>query len=68
MDDSKCGFGHFYYSVTPQYAKIIEIWKGLEIKHKNFHQYGSKIIQALFEGNATKAEELYKEAEVTLRN
>lgn len=63
IDDSKCGFGHFYYSVTPQYVEIMEIWKELGKKHKNFHQYGSKIIQALFEENAAKAEELYKEAE-----
>lgn len=63
VDDSKCGFGHFYYSVTPQYAEITELWKELGIKHKNFHQYGSKIIQALFDENAAKAEELYKEAE-----
>lgn len=62
IDDGKCGFGHFYYSITPQYPQITELWKGLGAKHKQFHQYGSKIIQALFDEDTTKAEQLYKDA------
>lgn len=61
-DDSKCGFGHFYYSVTPQYPQIAELWKELGTKHKHFHQYGSKIIQVLFDEDVSKAEQLYDEA------
>ena len=63
MDDKKCGFGHFYYSVTPSYPQIMELWKGLGAKHKQFHQYGSKIIHALFDEDTTKAEHIYDETE-----
>lgn len=63
LDDSKCGFGHFYYSITPQYSEITELWDGLRAKHKRFHNYGSEIIKELFAENYDRAEQLYQEAE-----
>lgn len=63
LDDSKCGFGHFYYSITPNYPEIIDLWNGLSAKHKKFHNYGSDIIKALFAEDYSQAERLYQEAE-----
>ncbi|MCM1107164.1 MAG: methyl-accepting chemotaxis protein [Blautia sp.] len=62
MDDSKCGFGHFYYSLTPQFPEIIDTWKALGPKHKKFHDYGSRIVKALFNEDYDQAEQLYEEA------
>lgn len=62
INDKKCGFGHFYYSITPQYPQIKKLWEGLGTKHKQFHQYGSQIIQALLDEDTAKAERLYEEA------
>lgn len=63
LDDSKCGFGHFYYSITPNYPEITDLWNGLGAKHKKFHNYGSDIIKALFAEDFIGAERLYQEAE-----
>lgn len=65
VNERKCGFGHFYYSVTPSYPQITKLWEELGDKHKHFHEYGSKIIQALFDEDTPKAEQMYKEVEKT---
>ena len=41
LDSSKCGFGHFYYALTPDIPEILPIWKELGTKHKRFHKYGA---------------------------
>lgn len=63
LDDSKCGFGHFYNSITPKYPEIIDLWNALGAKHKKFHNYGSDIIKALFAEDYSGAESMYREAE-----
>lgn len=63
LDASKCGFGHFYYAMTPKTPEIRPIWDALEAKHKKFHGYGSDATKALFAQDYSKAEQLYKEVE-----
>lgn len=63
LDDTKCGFGHFYYSMTPKYPEIRETWKNLGAKHKKFHGFGSDVMQALYHEDYDKAESVFKEAE-----
>ena len=60
---AKCGFGHFYYSMTPKNPEIKEIWIGIGDKHKKFHQYGSDVVDAIMSGNYTKAQSLYEEVD-----
>ena len=62
LDSSKCGFGHFYYSITPNIPEIRPIWDALGEKHKKFHGYGSKVMKALLDENYAKAEQICKEA------
>ena len=62
LDSSKCGFGHFYYSITPDIPGVRAIWDGLEEKHRRFHGYGSEVIQALFDEDYVKANQLCVEA------
>ncbi len=62
LDSSKCGFGHFYYSITPDIPGIREIWDGLGEKHRKFHGYGSDVIQALFDEDYARANQLCTEA------
>lgn len=61
LDSSKCGFGHFYYSVRPRIPRILPIWEALEMKHRKFHKYGSAVIQALKNGSYPEAERIYRE-------
>lgn len=61
LDSSKCGFGHFYYSVRPD-PRILPIWEALEMKHKKFHKYGTMVISALKNDSYSEAERIYREA------
>ena len=63
LDASKCGFGHFYYSLVPKDPQIREIWDALEEKHKKFHHFGSDVQNALFQEEYSTAEQYYREAE-----
>lgn len=63
LDATKCGFGHFYYSMEPANEKAIPLWKEVEEKHKRFHGYGKSVTQAMFSEDYEKAEAIYREAE-----
>lgn len=63
LDGTKCGFGHFYYSLTPDIPDILPIWKGLGAKHKRFHQYGSDVMDAIRDEEYFRAEQIYNEAQ-----
>ena len=62
VNEKKCGFGHFYYAIDPTKPKVLEIWKDLGEKHKKFHAYGKQIIDALFDADYSKAEDIYRDA------
>ncbi len=63
LDSSRCGFGHFYYSLTPNISEILPIWMGLEAKHRKFHGFGGDVIAALNRGDYLRAEQICQEAE-----
>ncbi|MDE5893712.1 MAG: CZB domain-containing protein, partial [Acetatifactor sp.] len=58
-----CGFGHFYYALTPQIPEVLPIWNALGEKHKRFHRYGSDVIQAIKNEQYSLAEQLCTEAQ-----
>ena len=68
LDSSKCGFGHFYYAITPDLPDIRPIWEGLGPKHQKFHKYGASAINALNSGRFSEAEQICREAEVYSRD
>ncbi|SFC68821.1 methyl-accepting chemotaxis protein [Clostridium uliginosum] len=53
VDDNKCGFGHFYYSMKPKNKEVLSVWINLEKKHKKFHEYGQEVIDQIENNNAT---------------
>lgn len=63
LDSTKCGFGHFYHSLTPKIPGVLPIWTGLNVKHKRFHKFGEEALEALRAENFQKAEQIYREAE-----
>ena len=63
LDSSKCGFGHFYYAMTPSIPDVLPIWEGLGAKHKRFHTYGASVMNAIERGSYQEAEQIYREAE-----
>lgn len=62
-DQHKCGFGHFYYSISPNQPDILQIWDQLEEKHATFHRYGREVIQFMETGKVSEAEQTFKSAE-----
>ena len=62
-DCTKCGLGHFYYSFKPVNAKVIDIWNGLDEKHKTFHSYGTQMISAVRAGRLDELSQIYQKAE-----
>lgn len=63
LDSAKCGFGHFYYALTPQIPQVLPVWNSLGEKHKRFHMFGSQVIQALNNEDYFRAEQICREAE-----
>ncbi len=62
LDSSKCGFGHFYYAMTPDFPGVLPVWEGLGPKHQKFHRYGANVISAINNGDYIEAERIYHEA------
>ena len=62
LDSSRCGFGHFYYAVTPNIPGVLPIWKELEGKHRKFHTYGQVVINAINNQEYGMALQVYNEA------
>lgn len=63
MDDTKCGFGHFYNAVIPENEGVKKIWDPLKEKHGRFHNYAHQVLRALQEQDYDKVENICREAE-----
>ncbi|NFG42439.1 chemotaxis protein [Clostridium botulinum] len=64
INEHKCGFGHFYYSMKPKNEKVLTIWNDIDEKHKVFHSYGKDIISRLKSNvNDNSVKEIYVKAE-----
>lgn len=63
FDARKCGFGHFYYSMTPKTPEIRKIWIALDEKHNKFHNYGKEARKCILNEDYVGAEKYYNEAE-----
>jgi methyl-accepting chemotaxis protein len=62
LDDTRCGFGHFYHSVRPAAAEAEGIWKAVGVNHHALHQKGAVVLQHVKENNKPSAESAYLEA------
>ncbi len=63
LNSTKCGFGHFYYALTPQIPAVLPIWNALGEKHRKFHQYGADVIQAIQSGQYGLAQQICDSAQ-----
>ena len=62
LNEQKCRFGHFYFSIEPPIPELKTIWKEIGEQHKTLHSCGSKVIQALFDDNFSEANAQYEKA------
>lgn len=58
----KCGFGHFYYAMDPKDPIIMQIWKGIESKHRKLHDDGKTAVSLIKQGDSRKAVQVYNNA------
>lgn len=63
LDDTKCGFGHFFIAMAPQNPDVRKLWSAIQAKHRRFHQFGKEAVDAIFNEDYAKANEIYKQAE-----
>ena len=63
FDPSKCGFGHFYYSMAPKTPEIREIWDKVEERHNKFHEYGKEVRTLIMDEDYASAKQKYNEVE-----
>lgn len=61
-DCTKCGLGHFYYAFHPVHPTVVDLWMGLDEKHKSFHSYGTQMISAIRAGKASELPQIYENA------
>lgn len=66
-DCTKCGLGHFYYTFKPVNPKVIQIWKGIDGKHREFHSYGVEMVAAIRSGHVQECQGIYEKAETCSR-
>ena len=62
VDDTKCRFGHFYYSIVPPVPEIKALWDEIGLDHKKLHQLGAKVLSFMFDDNIRSANDTYKDA------
>lgn len=62
LNSKKCGFGHFYHSMTPKTPEINTIWNTVAEKHQKLHNYGNHVLQALMDENYEEAQKYCDEA------
>ncbi len=63
VDDHKCGFGHFYYSIKPSSSEILPLWEEVENYHSELHSKGAQVIECIRNGNYDEAGKLGEIAE-----
>ena len=63
VNDHKCAFGHFYYSISPINKEVLNIWAGVEDKHKKFHSCGKSVIKAINNDDFKLANSIYSDAQ-----
>lgn len=62
-NSKRCAFGHFYHSVNVTHPDIAEEWKAIDEVHRELHDVGLQVIDAVSGNNSTEADNLYGQAE-----
>lgn len=60
---NKCAFGHYYNSLNLDHPSIIKEWGAIGQLHRNFHQTGDRLIDAVKENDRSKAAGILKDTE-----
>lgn len=61
-NEHKCGFGHFYYAVSPSSEQMSKLWAGVEQLHHDLHKKGDTILEAISRHDSASAQSAVAEA------
>ncbi|WP_048569123.1 methyl-accepting chemotaxis protein [Clostridium cylindrosporum] len=61
-DGHKCGFGHFYHSVSPSNHEVRKVWDKVDGIHNELHSIGDKVAMCIKRGDSKGANDLTKRA------
>lgn len=61
LDNHKCSFGHFYYSVEITNPIILSVWNEIGELHHDFHQCGSRVLEEIKKNHESEAKKLLEE-------
>lgn len=62
LNGHKCKFGHFYHSIKIDHPSIKDKWLEIDSIHNQLHSHGESAINAIEEGNQSKAYEFYEKS------
>ena len=62
-DDHKCGFGLYYYGISPSHPEIREIWDKIESVHSKLHQSAEIVLDHIKSGEQDEARKIYQQTE-----
>lgn len=65
---NKCAFGHFYHALTVDHPALKSEWNKIDGLHKDFHQLGDSMIDAIKENRKTDIDRIYDEAASISKN
>lgn len=60
---TKCAFGHFYHALPVTNPRIAEAWKQIAPIHKELHESGSRLLDALKKGDMEAVQSHYQKAD-----
>lgn len=61
-DSTRCGFGHFYHTITIDKPDIAPYWKEIDGYHHKLHKAGEDVLQLISRGQIAEAKNKYQEA------
>lgn len=64
FNETKCAFGHFYYSIQIIHPDIKDDWLKIDKLHKNIHHKGKEVKRAIESNNIDNANNLLNETQL----
>lgn len=58
----RCAFGHFYHSLNITHPDIAKEWKAIDGVHRELHNMGTLVVDAIKSGNQEQAQKQYLQA------
>ncbi len=61
-DDRQCAFGQYYFSITPRYSEVKDIWDKIEGVHRELHSKGKQVIDCVRKNDSRGAQSAHQDA------